>query len=253
MTLPLLDAQPVPATEVRCLRCRRVCRNGTIFGFGPGCAEIEGVVVRRHRLASWAADQPLFEVDPLATSVAAYTDRVDAYAVRNAAKMAGEVARFAGLLPAAALVLDAGCGPGRDLERFADAGLRPVGLDLNPQMAARASEHAPVVVADLRAMPLPTETFDAVWACASLVHLGPLAAGVALTDLHRVTTPGGLLFAAVKCGDGSGWQVTAIGRRWFHRWTPAQFAAAVEQAGWEITSMEVGPIFVDVWARKERP
>lgn len=255
MTLPL-PTLPVPVQPVRCLNplCRRWLRDpeSLALGYGPDCAEARGLrPPRRRRVASGAADQALFDVDPVATSVAAYTDRVDAYATRNEAKMADEVARFCQLLPPGSAVLDAGCGPGRDVARFAAAGHRPIGVDLSAAFVARACQVAPVLHADLRALPLPAQTFDGVWACASLVHLPPADAVRALAELHRVTRTGGRLLASVKTTGTTGWQDTAIGVRWFQVWPADDFAAAVTSAGWSVAEVGVGGDFVDVWARKE--
>ncbi len=102
-------------------------------------------------------------VDPVTASLAAYSDRPDVYAARNADTGADLYRRFLATLPTNCRVLDAGCGPGRDLHRFATAGHRPVGVDLCPAFTDMASRYAPVVLADLRALPFATSTFQAVW------------------------------------------------------------------------------------------
>ena len=83
------------------------------------------------------------------------------------------VARFAVSLPTPSLVLDVGCGPGRDLARFAAHGHVARGIELNPEFVARARCHAPTMSGDVRdvAAHYPHEFFDGIWASASLVHL----------------------------------------------------------------------------------
>lgn len=187
-------------------------------------------------------------VDPVATSVAAYTGHAEAYAARNAGKAADTAARFVNGLTDGARVLDAGCGPGRDLARFAAAGLRPTGVDLSPAFLAMAAAHAEVVPGDLRRLPFPARSFDAVWACASLVHLDPAGAREALGELCRVSRSGARVYMSVKCAGETGWWDTDCGRRWFQVWSPVSFAELVEDAGLRVRGVEPGPRFVDVWA-----
>jgi SAM-dependent methyltransferase len=186
--------------------------------------------------------------DPVAASVTAYTDHAATYAARNAGKVAETAARFIAHVPIGGRVLDAGCGPGRDLARFTAAGLTPVGVDLNPAFLAMAAEHAPVEPGDLRRLPFDADSFDGVWACASLVHLPPADAATVLGELRRVTRGGGTVYASVKCSGETGWWDTDVGRRWFQVWSPDVFAAAVEGAGLRVVAVEPGPRFVDVWA-----
>ncbi len=187
-------------------------------------------------------------LDPLVASVAAYTDYAAAYERRNAGKVADRVERLTAGLRPGARILDAGCGPGRDLARFSAAGHRPIGVDLNPAFLAMAAEHGPVVPGDLRALPFPARSFDAVWACASLVHLDPAGCRTALAEFWRVARTGARVYASVKCVGETGWQDTECGRRWFQSWSPVAFAEAFEDAGFRVRSVEPGPVFVDVWA-----
>src|SRR3546814_16524647 len=69
--------------------------------------------------------------------------------------MADRVERFARSLPVPSLILDAGCGPGRDLARFAAHGHVPRGVDLNATFVALAQAPAPVTRADLRRIGSP--------------------------------------------------------------------------------------------------
>lgn len=187
--------------------------------------------------------------DVVAASVAAYSEHADAYAAHNADSMAAAAARFAGLLADGASILDAGCGPGRDLARFAALGHRPVGVDLNPDFVAIARTRGTAHLGDLRQLPFADNHFDAVWACASLVHLPEDDTTAALRELHRVTKAGGPVCVSVKQAGVTGWTESAHGRRWFQMWTPEAFEDAVRTAGFTVESTEAGPVFVDVWAR----
>lgn len=186
--------------------------------------------------------------DRVLASVRAYDDHVAEYTAHNADAVLDDVARFTASLSPASRILDAGCGPGRDLARFTALGHRPVGLDLNAKFLAEAGRHAPVQAGDLRNMPFGDDQFDATWACASLVHLDPADAADALKEIARVTRPGGPVHVSVKCGGPSGWTDTAHGRRYFHVWTADEFADAARRAGLIVHDVVTGPVFVNVWA-----
>lgn len=193
-------------------------------------------------------NEDLTQQDVVAQSVAAYTEHVEAYEAFNAEAVPTQALLFlAGLVPQSH-ILDAGCGPGRDLARFTAAGHRPVGVDLNPEFVAKASEHGDATVGDLRNLRFDDNTFHATWACASLVHLPPQDVAAALAEIARVTMPGGRVYVSVKHVGQTGWVDTAHGRRFFQIWQPADFAAAVHDAGMTVHETVVGDVFVDVWA-----
>jgi SAM-dependent methyltransferase len=101
-------------------------------------------------------------------------------------------------------VLDLGCGAGYDLEAFRSRGHSAVGLDYAAPIAkiAKTTSEAPVVVADMRAIPFGGAVFDGIWASASLLHLPRDDLPLALSEIKRVLKTGGLLFASVKKGVG---------------------------------------------------
>ncbi|MFH9424967.1 class I SAM-dependent methyltransferase [Streptomyces sp. NPDC017529] len=163
--------------------------------------------------------------------------------------MADRVERFAGSLPAPSLILDAGCGPGRDLERFRTYGHVVRGVDLNPVVVAMASAHAPTSQCDLREVGtrFPAGTFDGVWASASLVHLDAADAVNVLGQFGGLLRPGGKLYVCLKATGRTGWLDEPDGRRWYTVWDPDEFAAAVAGAGFEVDSVDRGP-YVEIWA-----
>ena len=101
-------------------------------------------------------------------------------------------------------VLDLGCGAGYDLGALRSRGHAAFGLDYSMPIAKIASVNAqaPVVVADMRAIPFRATAFDGVWASASLLHLPRSDLVSALSEVRRVLKAGGLLFASVKTGVG---------------------------------------------------
>jgi SAM-dependent methyltransferase len=118
-----------------------------------------------------------------------------------------------------ARVLDLGCGPGRDIDFLTQLGCQAVGLDLSAGMLAKARARLPggnLVRADLRQLPFAPGILDGVWACASLLHLRRIDFPTALGEIVRLLRhPGGLLYLALKGGQGECWEVDQEGRRYF--------------------------------------
>lgn len=147
-----------------------------------------------------------------------------------------QVSNFAARLPSGATVVDLGCGAGRDLKAFADRGFFAVGLDVAAPLARIAQQHSecPVVVADLRDLPLASERFDGVWAAASLLHLTRNDVSQALAEIFRVTKPGGLFFASMKAGHGE--RADEQGR-WYSYYDADQWQSLLKLAGFQSISL----------------
>lgn len=163
-----------------------------------------------------------------------YNAHAAEYAERWNQKPALELFRkFEARLAGRARVLDAGCGTGRDLALFAEAGHRAVGVDYSEGMLAEAAKlfDGPLVHADLRALPFDDGSFDGIWALASLVHLDREDAVVALRELRRVCADDGVVFVSVK-GRPLSTDVKADSEpRRFTVWDLAGLSAALLDAG----------------------
>ncbi|MFE9684398.1 class I SAM-dependent methyltransferase [Streptomyces sp. NPDC006285] len=128
----------------------------------------------------------------------------DEEAVRYDASRGGEPRAAAaadavlGLLPAGtATLLDVACGTGIVTRRLAAAGLDVTGADAACGMLRRAAERVPgrLVLADIRHLPFPDASFDAVSAI-WLLHLLDDAERV-VAEAARVLRPGGVLVTTV--------------------------------------------------------
>jgi SAM-dependent methyltransferase len=78
------------------------------------------------------------------------------------------------LLPERAVLLDLGCGAGQDSHHLATRGHHVIGLDRTMpllQFANGQFSSVPLILADIRALPIRTDSLDGVWAAASLIHL----------------------------------------------------------------------------------
>jgi SAM-dependent methyltransferase len=110
---------------------------------------------------------------------------------------------FLKLLPEGAHVLDAGCGSGRDSRSFLEKGYEVTAFDASEALVALASEHAGIPVLRMRFDELRfEESFDGVWACASLLHVPQSEMDGAISNLSRSLKPGGVFYASFRYGDG---------------------------------------------------
>jgi SAM-dependent methyltransferase len=187
----------------------------------------------------------------VAISVASYSDDPGSFALSGADAVAGPFGRFAALLPPNALVLDAGCGPGRDLARLRHHGHMGVGVDLNENFVRLARKEGPTIHGDLRSLPALSGSFDAVWASASLIHLPFDDTGIALGELARVSKVGAPLGISVKTGGMTGWaDDLPLGRRWFYNWEPDELTGLMANNGLSVEAVSDDGPWIEVVARR---
>jgi SAM-dependent methyltransferase len=171
--------------------------------------------------------------DRMAETVSYYDGHADAYAVATMAiDTSTQVERFAAMLPSGGRVLDAGCGAGRDLRQLAALGLDPVGIDISATLVSLARRSGvPVKVADFRSHAFEPQSFDGIWAMASLLHLERWELSGVLSSFSRMLRPGGVLFASVKRGSGDVRDETG---RWFTLYDEETWSGHLRSAGLEV-------------------
>jgi len=106
------------------------------------------------------------------------------------------------------VILDFGCGPGRDLKVFTELGHVAVGLEGSARFAemARAFSGCEVWQQDFLRLALPAGRFDGVFANASLFHVPAQELPRVLRDLHAALKPRGVLFSSNPRGrNEEGW------------------------------------------------
>jgi ubiquinone/menaquinone biosynthesis C-methylase UbiE len=103
-------------------------------------------------------------------------------------------------------VLDIGCGPAGHVTRYlADRGMSIGGVDLSPRGVEVARATHPdlhFTVADMRFLPIADGSLAGIVAFYSVIHLARREIPTALTEFHRVLTPGGTLLIAMHAGSG---------------------------------------------------
>jgi SAM-dependent methyltransferase len=129
-------------------------------------------------------------------------------------------------------ILDAGCGSGRDAQAFARLGFEVEAFDASPELAALAAAHTGLNVQVMGFEQVTWQArFDAVWACASLLHVPAKEQPACLSALLRAIMPGGVLYASYKLGDTDHVDVL---QRPFTNATEARFTSwlGTAQQGW---------------------
>lgn len=103
------------------------------------------------------------------------------------------------------LVVEVGCGTGRVTAHLADAGLRVVGVDLSPAMAAvgrAARPDLPFVAGHAGALPLQSGSVGGLVAWYSLINLPTDRLPAVFAELARVARPGAPVVVAFQSGEG---------------------------------------------------
>jgi superfamily II DNA or RNA helicase/SAM-dependent methyltransferase len=117
--------------------------------------------------------------------------------------MSAIYSRFLPYIPAGGLVLDAGCGSGRDSKAFLARGYAVRAFDASAEIAARASSliGQPVEVLTFESFQKPP-IFDGIWACASLLHLNEADIPSCIARLWAGLKSSGVFYLSFKYGDG---------------------------------------------------
>ena len=133
-------------------------------------------------------------------------------------------APFCQMLPKGARILDAGCGSGRDTQFFIDQGFEVVAIDASLEMVNATKK---MTGADCRHMSFEKlnleKSFDAIWACASLLHVRREKLTSVLDKFANILLPSGLLYASFKLGT----EERQVGMRYFNDMTPKTFDIAL--------------------------
>ena len=111
--------------------------------------------------------------------------------------------------PQKAPLLDAGCGIGRDLLRFRQAGLNIIGVDGAQELLKTGHEQLGIPKewlfhSDLRQTSFLSNNFWGIWSKAVLGHFAFPDNLMVLGELARICTPSAIIFLRVREGDREG-------------------------------------------------
>ena len=109
--------------------------------------------------------------------------------------------RFLDVIPGQSHILDLGCGSGRDSKFFNDIGHLVTAVDGSPELCQKATEYTGLPVRCMLFDELDFhEKFDAVWACASLLHVEKSKMLDVLKLVSNALKSGGTLYVSYKYG-----------------------------------------------------
>ena len=153
------------------------------------------------------------------------------------ADMSEEHGWFTTGMPEGALILDFGCGSGRDTKAFLEAGYQVEAVDGSEEMCRAASTHTGIPVKQMLFEELEAENrYDGIWACASLLHLPAEKLPVVLRKIERALKPGGVLYASFRYGSFEG----MLNGRYFTYYTEKAIRKAFETVpGLQIFDMRI--------------
>jgi SAM-dependent methyltransferase len=159
------------------------------------------------------------------------------------------------------LILDFGCGPGRDLETLTALGHTAIGLEGATGFVnmARAATGCEVWQQDFHRLNLPVERFDGIFANASLFHIPSQELPRVLRQLHASLKPNGVLFSSNPRGENEeGWNRGRYGayhniEAWRDYMSDASFVEIEHYYRPTGLPREQQPWLASVWRRRATP
>lgn len=113
--------------------------------------------------------------------------------------------KFLASVPKSSTILDIGCGPGRDLKHFQSLGHTAIGIEPCEELAQFARNYAMCEVLTCQVQDYsPKVKFNAIWACASLLHLSTEDLKASLNCFTTMLEKSGILYCSFKYGKFEG-------------------------------------------------
>lgn len=111
--------------------------------------------------------------------------------------------KFLSKIPRESYILDFGCGSGRDSKYFIENGYKVKAIDGSIEMCKLASEYINQDVECMKFDELNEEnTYDAIWACSSILHVEKEELPNILNKMIKALKPNGVIFTAFKKDEG---------------------------------------------------
>lgn len=136
--------------------------------------------------------------------------------------------KFLSYLKEGDLILDFGCGAGRDTKYFLDHGYRVEAMDGSEALCKIASRYTGIEVKQKYFEELDeNKKYDGIWACSSILHLPYDTLVEVLKKMQKALKPSGIIYTSFKYGDFAGERHG----RYFTNLTEASFASLLSQVG----------------------
>lgn len=113
--------------------------------------------------------------------------------------------KFIKKLEPGALILDFGCGSGRDTKYFLDRGFIVEATDGSEELCKRASEYTGITVQQMLFQELDEkEKYAGIWACSSILHLPKEELKVVLGKMIDAAKGQGVIYTSFKYSEFEG-------------------------------------------------
>ena len=112
---------------------------------------------------------------------------------------------FLSYLKPRALILDFGCGSGRDTKYFLEKGYSVEAIDGSEEMVKIAREYTGIEVKQMLFQDLnETERYDGIFACASILHVPSVELPDIMRRIYRALKQNGIAYISFKYGTFEG-------------------------------------------------
>lgn len=200
-------------------------------------------------------------MDPTTQTIQAYDSSAEEYKKRylnsgDTNIMKPLLDKLIAYLKPNASVLDIGSGAGFDARYLSDQELDVTSIDLSEKLIELAQEVAPkakFIKMDMRNITLEDNSFDGIWASASLLHITKAEFAEVLKKTYSILKPNGTFFVALKEGEGEKF-VTNQGennldgvKRFFAYYSKEELETLLAQAGFSIIESSTNTNRENTW------
>ena len=113
--------------------------------------------------------------------------------------------RFTAKLPASSIILDFGCGSGRDTKYFREHGYQVEAIDGSEKLCKVASAYTGITVKKQLFTELSeVQKYDAIWACSSILHATSDELVIIMRKIWTALKDNGFIYTSFKYGTFEG-------------------------------------------------
>ena len=113
--------------------------------------------------------------------------------------------RFTAKLPASSIILDFGCGSGRDTKYFREHGYQVEAIDGSEELCKVASAYTGITVKKQLFTELSeVQKYDAIWACSSILHATSDELVIIMRKIWTALKDNGVFYTSFKYGTFEG-------------------------------------------------
>lgn len=140
--------------------------------------------------------------------------------------------KFTSKLPLGSLILDFGCGSGRDTKYFLEHDFKVEAMDGSEELCKAASKFTGITVNHQLFQDWKSEAkYNGIWACSSILHLSKPELKQVIGNIRDALLPAGIFYTSFKYGNFEGER----NGRYFTDLTEASFEQMINEViGFEI-------------------